>query len=342
MCKVDFLLLILLLQGLGLFYVYSIGASNLTLFMKPMRWAFGIDNDIKDYNTDGGAPIDRLRHFVAYQSKTKYSSAHRDNLESDVNGDDIDGDSTNYLTKVSGIGDILVERMDHFVAVGCINADKFELAQKALRGQLQSIPELVREDLMNAALIERTSVYNVIQNSSKPMLHTMVASAYLGWYSTVFTPPSHYASCIMVSGISFVPGETVVGYETKKTVKKIGETPCQCNFFKCLVCPVFDEQTTKTPIFKTDILTLDQHDALHEYMVEKAIQLAGKTMSIQQDFVTGDSLNLKDKVLRNGWERSTNTNTLKDKELESNIDIVLETIEEEGDSDENNYMTFEE
>jgi hypothetical protein len=331
---------------MGYIYYFT-GTSNSvgSLLWSPLLLKFG-SGSIYDFNlgetpkealfSNTGSPIERLRHFVTYQSKTtrqaSSTNSHQDD-ELNRDRDPEEGDSITKVDRISGIGDILVERMDHFVAVGCINADRFDLAQKALRGQLQSIPELVRDDLMNAALIERTSVYNVIQNSSKPMLHTMVASAYLGWYSTVFTPPSHYASCIMVSGISFVPGETVAGYEIKKTVKKIGETPCQCNYFSCLVCPVFDEQTTRTPIFKTDILTLDQHDALHEYMVDKAIQLASKTMTIQQEFVTKDSLNLKDRVLRDGgWDRNINTNNIDASMRE--VGLVVEDIEIDSSSDD--------
>lgn len=244
----------------------------------------------------GSTPIERLSHFVEYQAKTKHKSA----VDEIQNGDTSE-------TTVSRIGDVLIDRMDHFVAVGCTDADSFVQAQKALRGQLRSIPEMVREDIVDSVLIEKTSVYNVVQNSSKPMIHTLKASAYLAWYSTTYTPPSRYSYCIIVSGISFVPGETIVGYDTKVVVENIGETPCHCSIFRCLSCPVFREQRTETPIFKSHVLTLDQHDELHKYMVHKAIELAENTMALQhrkKDIMDVDStsnLDIIRKLKYNEW-----------------------------------------
>jgi hypothetical protein len=239
----------------------------------------------------GTTPIERLRHFVNYQSKTKNKMMNTlaedrvDNYDTESSKSKINDNSISDHT-VTSIGDLLIDRMDHFVAVGCTDADSFESAQKALRGQLQSIPENVRDDIVSSVLIERTSVYNVIQNSSKPMIHTMKASAYLAWYSTTFTPPSSYSYCIIVSGISFVPGESVVGYDYKVVVENIGETPCHCGLFRCLSCPVFREQRTEIPIFKSHVLTLDQHNELHQYMVDKAMELAENTMALQNKAIS--------------------------------------------------------
>ena len=118
----------------------------------------------------------------------------------------------NSELKNNGIHDLLIEGMDHFVGVSCLKGDNFETLREGLYNQLRSVPDVVREEVVTSALVRGTTVLNVVQNSSKPLQIDGRASAYLGWWNTRFTEPSHYETCIMVSGISFTAAEIVAGY----------------------------------------------------------------------------------------------------------------------------------
>lgn len=203
-------------------------------------------------------PIITLNDFVKYK-KTELIQLKKDE---------------NLLTEGMEIQDILIEGMDHFVGVSCLKGDDFEVLQEALYNQLKSIPEAVRIEVVNSALIKGTSVLNVVQNSSKPLQTDGRASAYLGWWSTRFTEPSHYETCVMVSGISFTAAETLTGYIEEKRTEKIGIQPCNCGFLYCEKCPLVVERIYSMPVYKRHAISLKDHALLHQYMVKTATDMA--------------------------------------------------------------------
>lgn len=209
------------------------------------------------------------------------------------------------------IENLLIDGMDHYAGVACINSASFSDAKHALARQLLSIPDKVREEIVDSAIIEGSSVFNVIQNSSKPLQTNGKANAYLGWWKTKYTAPSTYETCVLVSGIEFTAAEIIAGYIQKKKTVRVGYQPCKCGILSCHQCPIFKEELTEIPIYKRNAFSLGEHDKLHHFMISKATNLAERTlnskMSTKNQIDDTNHAHLSDHFLseNDGWKKET-------------------------------------
>lgn len=208
----------------------------------------------------------------------------------------------------TSIQDLLIEGMDHFVGVTCLTGDDFDLLKEGLRRQLGTVPAHIRDELVESAIIHKTSVLNVVQNSSKPLQTDGRASAYLGWWNTRFSEPSHYETCVMVSGITFTAAEVISGYVEEKRTEKVGVQPCQCGFFYCEKCPIMIERTYSSPIYKRHAISLKDHNLLHHHMVQVATDMATQFIQSSKYKEIKNGGNTEDEIWPqlDGWDMKNN------------------------------------
>ena len=209
-------------------------------------------------------PILTLKDFIHYKKR-----------EADL-------DDPKWEKEEDNLDNLLLDGMDHYTGMACIksiNVSSIEEAKYTLYQQLKTVPEHIRQDVVDSALIERTSILNVVHNSSKPLQSNGRASAYLGWWSTRFTAPATYETCALVAGITFTAAEVIAGYVEERKTERIGFQPCHCGFWSCQQCPIFVEKTYSILIYKRHAFTAQEHKKLHTYMIKEAMDLASKTLS---------------------------------------------------------------
>ena len=203
-------------------------------------------------------------------------------------------------TEITDISQLLMDSVNHYVGMSCVEADSYERTKYAVKQQLNSIPEQVRDEILESAIIEGTSVLNVIQNSTKPLTSDGKANSFLAWWHTrvqestdAEVSDERYETCILIAGISFVTSEIVAGYIEDKRNDLVGYVPCECGYLFCEKCPVFKEIITSVPVFKRHALTLEQHRKLHNYMVQEATSIAEnmiQSILIQENTLTTNSI----------------------------------------------------
>lgn len=223
---------------------------------------------------------------------------------------------------------MMVDGMDHFAAVTCIEADSFQEAVTSLELQLQGVPKNVRDNILPSVIIENVTASNAIQNSSKPLQANGRADAFLAWWSTMYTAPSHYETCLMLSGISFTSGEIVAEYLVEKRSVHVGDQPCYCGWFSCQTCPIYKDIETTTPIFKRHSLSLKQHEELHNYMLITATSNA-KALLKDSNTIQGENDQSQKKL----------SSPLKEKEEEEEDHTATDSTSQEVDP-QNNAWSF--
>jgi len=184
-----------------------------------------------------------------------------------------------HLDNIQDIKELKVDGMDHFSAVTCFISDSLSEARIILKENLKTIPQEISDHIIESTLISKTNIFNIIQNSTKPIQSTGKAIAYLGWWNTHFTEPSTYETCVLISGISLTATEIIAGYIEEKKSELIGYQPCHCGFFSCEKCPIIQEKIYSSPIYKRHALSIQDHQKLHQYMIQDAILKAELLLS---------------------------------------------------------------
>ena len=191
--------------------------------------------------------------------------------------------------------------------------------KKALRMQLRGVPERVREELIENALIEKMSVQNSIQNATVDAETGGQAFAFLAFWSTEYIGTSAvagpaYSTCIMTSGIKLDVAEEIAGYEESQNKKVVASEPCHCGFFSCARCPVFKKITNRKPVFKRHKLTLKNHINLHNWMLKSATDKGMALIQGRQSKTTStpalaqmESMHSLDNVHDDAWDGPPDT-----------------------------------
>ncbi|KAL7576512.1 hypothetical protein ACA910_018011 [Epithemia clementina (nom. ined.)] len=211
------------------------------------------------------------------------------------------------------------EQFHRYAVAHCASASSYELAVHNLRLQLadDEIPEAVREKLLTRILVRGLSQKNSLQDASEQK--NGQASSYLAFWSTTYNPignqnhhnPNHhdldeysldattttsttttttttnihhknarlYETCVLVAGVTIQAAEMVAEYRRETKTVVVGTEPCHCGFWYCEVCPVWDVQTTLTPIFQRHALSSSQQQELHSILTLQALQAAERMLA---------------------------------------------------------------
>lgn len=164
------------------------------------------------------------------------------------------------------IKDLPIEKLHSFDHSDCVSGDSADDVREKLRQQLHELPATVREAVINRAVTEATTRTdsNAWEDAFSDIDSGGRAHIYKSFFSTSYNRfvTQKYETCFILMGVEVTIANWV--YDTKKV--QIGVTPCECGYFRCMSCPVFDTVVSNVPTFKRQSLTLKQHYDLHAWM----------------------------------------------------------------------------
>lgn len=153
--------------------------------------------------------------------------------------------------------------------------------------QLRALPASIVEEIVESALIEGITQEKAYHNTSFMLANEGTIYYYMCYYNTIFTPPDHYETCILVVKVALSIAEAIVGYHEEVVKQQIGTEPCHCSkalgiTFGCHPCPIIEEKMTKRPIFKRNALSMKQQEALNANMIRLAASQV-KSLQVQTE-----------------------------------------------------------
>lgn len=179
---------------------------------------------------------------------------------------------------------LMVKEFNHFSRVACIKSDSFIDSRNTMYKQLISIPHSIKKQVIDAAIVENISSFNIGYNTNKALHSNKQSIAYFVWWDTQYTYPTTYSSCILISGISFLMADLISGYNHVQKTVLIGYKPCKCGYIYCEKCPVYKQKMTQHPVYKKFYLSLEEHDKLHYYMIHKAINTSKLMLNYNKEY----------------------------------------------------------
>lgn len=195
-------------------------------------------------------PIDKLANFAIVQATRFNQTNHKDVQLSE------------YTT---------------FVKSACVSCATRELAQKALRLQISSLPKYIIDEIIDMALPEGASIETARQNMSNTADETGRVSVFMYYINTVYdeSEKNRYKTCVLVSGVWLVIGKVVVGQVTETAEVITGVKPCHCGYLYCEKCPVISQTVTQRPVYAMQTGTIEWHQGLHRMLANLAAEQVG-------------------------------------------------------------------
>jgi hypothetical protein len=199
-------------------------------------------------------PLERLANFATIQASRFNQTSHED---------------------------IQLSEYTTFVKSACVSCATRELAQRALRQQLASLPREVADEIVDMALPERASVETARQNMSNTADKTGEVSMFLYYISTVYDKniENAYRTCVLASGVRLVVGQIIVGHVTETKEEVTAFKPCHCGYLYCEKCPVVSQTVTQRPVYAQQTGTIEWHRNLNNMLARQAVEQVGSMQS---------------------------------------------------------------
>lgn len=212
---------------------------------------YSLNDALSTYYTKSNDSISEMKRY-ATDKLDKYTVAFPDNIK-----------------------ELMVDGMSDFACSVCVNNTDYDTMNDIISSRLKSsVPIDVYESLKDSILMPKVTYEGSFQNCTKPLQNTGRASNFYGWWNVkYFDQIDQYSACVIVSGVEIAMTDIIVDYNIKKETLKVGDEPCHCGYFRCEKCPIFKTIETKTPVFKKNAITINQHDHLRDYMMYKSMEL---------------------------------------------------------------------
>lgn len=208
---------------------------------------------------------------------------------------------------LAGVADLTVDGLKLYAQATCMKADSAEALRNALRKQLMDLPNDVREQIIEAAVIEGMETTNSRQNAEADTVDTGKAYSYIAFWSTTYNgeralTEATYSTCIMAAGVDIKIGEDLAGFDVVSQEVQKGLRPCECNMFWCkALCPEYGTVTSKRPIFKRHKLKLKDQVELHRWMVKQAVDRAQSLLDTKRA-IENTGAKSRSKYFHTGWK----------------------------------------
>lgn len=184
----------------------------------------------------------------------------------------------------ANIGALLVDSLEITAHSDCVSIDTSHKWDGEGYTPLEALARTKAEGRIPSELIDeimrRIFVPGVIRNRDS-YIDTKISVEYQGeayahyiWFDL---DAGNGHLCLVVSLLKIRTAEVERGWVEENTAEIIGfETHCMLGYFNCRQRAVTSMRTTRTPLFRNQQLTLDQHRLLRQYLTHIAMEGARK------------------------------------------------------------------